>query len=207
MNSMAVPIIHPVFRTLKNSSRLLHLMAAGLIMAHALTHFTDPFPSPVFFWCQVIISLDIILLVFYGRQVLQDMPRVNLFFRLIESLFFLGIATLMFLNQKYLFAGINMLIGLSFIYLLYCERRMGTQERIGIYHTGISIPALPENKFFKWSQIAGLKASYDAISIETSYRKIYSYHLQKNLGFAELEQIHEFCRHYLGEPVESTQFP
>lgn len=202
MNSMEVPVIHPVFRILKNSSRLLHLTAAGLILAHAFTHFIDPFPSPVYFWCQIIISLDILLLVFSGKHVFQDFPRINLLFRLIESLFFLGIALLMFTNEKFVFCAINLSVGLTFIYLLYCEQKMNSEELISIHHTGISLPGLPESKFFKWSQIAAFHANYDSISIETSYQKVYTFNLQKNLGFAELEQIHEFCRHYLGEPVE-----
>ena len=74
-------------------------------------------------------------------------------------------------------------------------------EFVGIHHTGINIPTLTEDKFLIWSQIKSFKARYDSISIETANDRQYSFELQKNLEFSELEQIHEFCRHYLGEKL------
>lgn len=201
MDSLALPIIHPVFRIVKNSGRLMHLTAAGLILAYAFTHFIKPFPSEIFFWSQLILAIDIILLVFAGRHILQEYPWLNWFFRIIESLFFFGIALLMLLTSKYVYMAIYLILGIGYLYLLYCERKVKTNERIAIHHTGVTIPSLPENKFFKWSQIIDFKASYDSITVVSAWDKTYHFNLQKNLAFEELEQIHEFCRHYLGKPT------
>ena len=48
------------------------------------------------------------------------------------------------------------------------------------------------------SQISSIEATYSSITIHTSLDKSYHFDLQRNLQFEELDQIHEFCRHYLG---------
>jgi hypothetical protein len=68
---------------------------------------------------------------------------------------------------------------------------------VALHHTGITIPALPESRFFIWSNISHIEAHYDHIIIDTSLDKSYRFNLRKNLQFEELDQIHEFCRHYL----------
>jgi predicted membrane protein len=198
MDVLALPIVQPVFRIVRNTGRLMHLTAAGLILAYAFNHFIRPFPSEIFFWSQLILALDILFLVFAGRHILTDYPWVNQLFRLIEALFFLGIALLMFMTGKYVFMIIYILLGALYLYLLYCERKVTKTERIALHHTGITISSLPEDKFFYWSQIVDLKATYDSIMVITGW-KTYHFNLQKNLAFEELEQIHEFCRHYLGK--------
>ena len=178
---------------------MLHLTAGVLILAHAISHFNQPDSSPVYFWCQLIIAIDIFILVFAGRRILVELPKVNLFFRFVEFLFFLGIAILLFFEYKWIFGGIHLAISGLYIYLFYCEKKLNTGEYVAIHHTGITIPSLPESKFFLWSHISKIDARYDSITINTSLDKSYQFHLQKNLDFEELDQIHEFCRHYLGE--------
>lgn len=198
MNSISFNVVHPAFQNLKRSSRLLHLTAAGLILAHAIGHFRQPDASPIYFWCQLILAIDIFVLVFAGRQILATLPKVNLFFRFIEFLFFLGIAVFVFFEHKWLMGGLHLALSLLYVYLFYCEKNMVGGEYVAIHHTGITIPALPESKFFIWSNICSIKAGYDFITVETSYNKTYHFTLRENLQFEELDQIHEFCRHYLG---------
>jgi hypothetical protein len=198
MNSISFNVVHPAFQNLKRSGRLLHLTAGGLILAHAISHFRQPDASPIYFWCQFILALDIFILVFAGRQVLATLPKVNLFFRFIEFLFFLGIAVLVFFERKWLMGGLHLVLSFIYIYLFYCEKTTIDGEYVGIHHTGITVPALPESKFFIWANISSIKANYDSITIETSLDKTYHFNLKENLRFEELDQIHEFCRHYLG---------
>ena len=198
MNSISFPVVHPAFQNLKRSGRLLHLTAGGLILAHAISHFQQPDASPIYFWCQFILALDIFILVFAARQVLTILPRVNLFFRFIEFLFFLGIAIVVFFERKWLMGSLHLALSLIYIYLFYCEKTTIDGEYVAIHHTGITIPALPESKFFIWANISSINARYDSITIETSLDKTYHFNLKENLRFEELDQIHEFCRHYLG---------
>lgn len=198
MNSLSLPVVHPSFQKLKHAGRLLHLTAGGLILVHAISHFNQPQSSPIYLGCLLLMALDIFILVFAGKNILMDMPKVNLFFRLTEILFFLGIGIMLFIDSKWVMGSLHLALCLVYSYLFYCEKKANSQEYVAIHHTGISIPSLPENKFFLWSHINQVEAQYDCITINTSADKSYQFDLRENLAFEELDQIHEFCRHYLG---------
>jgi hypothetical protein len=197
MNSLSLPVVHPSFEKLKNSGNWLHLTAALLILIHALSHVHEQELSPVYFWCQLLIAADILILVLAGKNFLSQMPSINLFFRIVEVLFFFGIGIIMFINHKS-FSGIfHICLSAAYVYLFYCERNSINKEILSFYHTGIDIPEIPSNNFFYWSEINHVEAHYDSIHIETSSNKKIDLNLRKNLGFEELDQIHEFCRYYL----------
>lgn len=199
MNSLTVPVFHPAFDKLKRSGRLLHFTAAIVIISHAISHISQPDANLLYFWCQVVLGIDIFLLVFLGRNILTTLPRVNLFFRFVEFLFFLLIGSLLLLKSSWTSGAFHLAISIFYFYLLYCERKVNTEERVSLHHTGITIPALPENKFLLWSNINRLHAQYDSIEIVTSDNREIRFQFRRNLQFEELGQIHEFCRHYLGE--------
>ncbi|MGB8194860.1 MAG: hypothetical protein WCF67_23195 [Chitinophagaceae bacterium] len=198
MNSITIPVFHPAFEKLKSSGRLLHLTAAIVIVSHAISHISQPNFNQLYFWCQLILAIDIILLVFLGRNILASVPRVNLFFRFVEFLFFLLVGTLLLLKANWVTGLFHAGISSFYLYLFYCERKVPTEERLSIHHIGVTIPALPESKFLLWSHINRLHAQYDSIEIETSDNKQIRFQFRRNLQFEELDQIHEFCRHYLG---------
>ncbi len=196
MNPVSLPIVHPAFRTLKRSGRVLHLAAAGLILTHAITHFGNSDANPIYLGCLILIALDILILVFAVRNLLTDMPKVNLFFRFIEFIFFLGIGVEMLFRSSWTVGIIHAILSIAYIYLFYCERKINDEEYVAIHHTGITIPALPESKFFIWSQIEGIKADYRTITINTSLNKSYHFELQDTMDDNDMEQIREFCRYY-----------
>jgi hypothetical protein len=198
MDSLSLPVMHPSFQRLKHSGRLLHFTAGGLILAHAVSHFREPHPNPVYLGCLLLMAVDIFILVLAGRNILTDMPRMNLFFRLTEILFFVGIGITQFTEGRWLMGSMHVFLGFVYSYLFYCEKKISSEEYVAIHHTGVTVPALPESKFFIWSNINGIDARYDHIVINTSSDKSYRFDLRENLAFEELDQIHEFCRHYLG---------
>jgi hypothetical protein len=129
MDSIFLPAVHPAFERLKRSSTWLHLLAGFLILIHALSHFRSRELSSLYFWCQLLISLDIFILVLAGRDILRQLPRVNLFFRLVEIIFFLGIGTLM-LTQGNRWSGIfHLSMSMAYCYLFYCEKRLSGAEK------------------------------------------------------------------------------
>ncbi len=199
MNSLSLPVVHPSFQKLKHGGRLLHLAAGGLILVHAISHFNQPHSSPIYLGCLLLMALDIFILVLAGKNILIDMPKVNLFFRLAEILFFLGIGIMLLVESKWAMGSLHLVLSVVYSYLFYCEKKLNSEEYVAIHHTGISVPSLPESKFFLWSHINGVDARYDCITINTSFNKSYEFDLRQNLAFEELDQIHEFCRHYLGE--------
>jgi hypothetical protein len=198
MNSLTIPVFHPAFEKLKRSGRLLHFTAAIVIVSHAIGHINEPQQNQLYFWCQLILAVDIFLLVFMGRNILQAVPKVNLFFRFIEFLFFLCIGIMMFLKANWVTGIFHTGISLLYFYLFYCELKVNTEERLSLHHTGVTIPALPASKFLYWSNINQLHAQYDSIEIVTSDNRQIRFEFRRNLEFDELDQIHEFCRHYLG---------
>ena len=198
MNSLSLPVIHPAFERLKQSGKWLHFGAGLLILTHALSHIYEKESSPVYFWCQLIIALDILILVFAGRDAISQLPMVNLFFRVVEVVFFLGIGLLMLFAGKTGSGIVHCLLSLAYGYLVYCERRLRSGELLSFHHIGVTIPGLPESQFFIWADINDVEARYDSISIRTATDQQICFDLRRNLEFAELDQIHEFCRHYLG---------
>jgi hypothetical protein len=197
MDSLALPVVHPAFQKLKGAGRFLHLAAGGLILVHALSHINQPHSSPVYLGCLLFMAIDIFILVMAGKNIAYELPMVNLFFRLIEIIFFLGIGGACLLDGEWFTGGGHMLMSLAYMYLFRCEKRMLTTEYVALHHTGITIPALPDSHFLIWSHVDHIDAQYDSITIAASDNKSYHFDLRSNLQFEELDQIHEFCRHYL----------
>ncbi len=190
-----LPVIHPGFEKMKRSVSLWHIFAGLLILTHALSHAHSQESRPVYFWCQLIISLDIFILVFAGRDMLTQMPQVNLFFRFVEIVFFLGIGLIM-LGAGQMAAGLTHIgLSIAYCYLFYCERTLRDPVLLSFHHIGVSIPGVPERRFLSWTHINAVDVHYDSIRISTSLDKDYQFEWRKNLEFGELEQIHEFCRH------------
>ena len=199
MDSISLPVVHPAFERLKRSGVGLHILAALLILTHALSHFRHEESPTVYFWCQLLISFDILLLVLAGRDVLKQLPKVNLFFRVVEIVFFLGIGIFMLMEGNSWTGVIHLGLSIAYSYLLYCEKGVRSDEKLSFHHTGVTIPSMPDNRFLLWTDINRVEARYDSIQIRTAGEKELHFDLRNNLEFAELEQIHEFCRHYIGQ--------
>jgi hypothetical protein len=199
MDSISLPIVHPTFERLKRSSTWLHLLAGLLILIHAFSHFRGEELSSLYFWCQLLISLDIFILVLAGRDILRQLPRVNLLFRLVEIIFFLGIGTMMLIKGNRWSGIFHLSLSMAYCYLFYCEKSLRSEELLSFHHTGVTIPGLPESRFLLWAHINEVQPLSDSIHISIAGQENLRFRLRKNLEFAELEQIQQFCRHYLGK--------
>jgi hypothetical protein len=199
MNSLAITIIHPAFENIKRLGRFLHFIAGIIILSNAVGEALQPHLNHLYFWCQLIIGLDIIILVFTSRNLVQEFPRINMVFRFLESLVFAGASVLSFTGHNIIMSGLLLLVAIAYGYLCYCEHKTAATEVVAFHHTGIAISGIPKSEFFLWTNINNVEARYDSIVIETSNNKTYQFNLRENLQFAELDQIHEFCRHYLGK--------
>jgi len=198
MDSISLPVVHPAFERLKRSGSWLHLTAGALILTHAVSHFRSEESPTLYFWCLLLMSFDIFLLVLAGRDILRQFPRLNLLFRLAEIVFFLGIGLLMLVQGNRWTGIVHLSLSAAYSWLFYCEKNFRSEELLSFHHIGITVPGLPESHFFLWTHINRIDAAYDSIHIHTSEDKDFSFDWRKNLEFAELEQIQQFCRHYLG---------
>jgi hypothetical protein len=198
MDSISLPVIAPRLDRLKRSGSWLHLLAATLILTHAIVHFRSETTHTLYFWCLLLISLDIFVLVLFGRGMLTQLPRLNLFFRAIEIAFFTGIGILTLLEGHPLTGIFHLLLGIAYGYLLYCERSFRSEVFLSIHHTGITIPDLPESRFLYWTHINDVNATNDSIDIITAGHKPLRFRLRNNLSVDQMEHIKAFCRFYLG---------
>jgi hypothetical protein len=201
MNSLAISIVHPAFENIKRLGRFLHFIAGIIILSGAITEALQPHLNHLYFWCQLIIGLDIIIVVFTNRNLFREMPAVNAVFRLLESLVFLGAALLSFKQQNWIMGALLLLVMIAYGYLYHCERKAIAVETIVFYHTGIYISGIPNEQILPWSQVNQVQAYYHSISITTFEEKKLEFNLRQPLQFDELDQIHEFCRHYIGLKV------
>ncbi|HEY6902344.1 MAG TPA: hypothetical protein VI233_16925 [Puia sp.] len=200
MDSISLPVVAPSFERLKRSGSWLHLAAGLLILTHAISHFRSEHSHTLYFWCQLIISLDIFLLVLAGKDILRQLPKVNLFFRIVEIIFFLCIGILMLLQDNLLIAIIHLALSIGYSYLFYCEKSLRSDELLSFHHTGITIPGLPESRFILWTHVNDVETFYDSIRISTSRQEQLTFDFRNNLEFTQLEHIKQFIHFYLGKP-------
>ncbi len=199
MDSISLPVVAPAFERLKRSGAMLHLAAGILILTHAISHFRSEESHTLYFWCQLIISLDIFLLVLAGKDILRQLPRVNLFFRFVEIVFFGCIGVLMLIQGHIIIAVVHLSLSIGYSYLFYCEKRFRSEELLSFHHTGITVPGLPESRFLLWSHVNDVETFYDSIHISTAQQENLVFDLRRNLEFGQVEHIHQFCRFYLGK--------
>jgi len=197
MNALAISIIHPAFENLKRMGRFLHFIAGLLVLFNALHQLQQPQLNHLYFWCQLFIGIDILIVVFTNRNLAQELPSMNTVFRFIECIIFLGAAAILLSESNWIMGIVLVLVSGAYAWLLYCERKMMTAEMVKFNHIGITISGLPQSEFFLWSRINHIDVRYDQIIIDTSENRKYQFSLRQNLQFEELDQIHEFCRHYL----------
>jgi hypothetical protein len=197
MNALAITIVHPAYENLKRMGRFLHFIAGLLILFNAIHQLQQPKLNHLYFWCQLIIGIDILIVVFTNRNLVQELPKMNTIFRFIECLIFLGAAAILLTETNWIMGSVLILVGAAYAYLLFCEQKISTVEMVKFNHIGITISGIPQSEFFLWSRINDIDIHYDSISILTSENKKLHFPLRQNLQFEELDQIHEFCRHYL----------
>lgn len=193
----SIPVVHPGFELLKRSARLLHLVAATVILVNALYQWQQYNASHLLCITQLIIAVDIFVLLFAGGPILHESPRLNLVFRLIEAAVLLGIGLNMVQDGRLIAGWFHLLLATSFFLLLYRERRAAHAEAVNITHTGITLPNLNRDAEISWGDIRQIVPYYQTIVIETLRRRKIKFNLRKNLKIEELEQINEFCQKHL----------
>jgi len=197
-NQYTLPVVHPAFELLKRSARILHFIAASVILANALFELKADDGNALLSYMQLIIAADVYLLIFLGGSLLVAAPRLNLVFRFIETLTLLGIsATLASDGLGWLaFAHLAMSVGYGFLF--YREWRVIHSEAVDIKPTGITLPNFLKDGEIGWNEVKAIIPKYHSIIIETFRNKRISFELRNNLGIEELEQIDDFCKKHLG---------
>jgi hypothetical protein len=198
MSPIAVDIIHPRIQSLREAGRPLHLLAAILIFANAFMYFQSPGSSKIYFWSQLIVAADILILFLAGKDLLRESPGFNHFFRMAECIVFLTFAILLLYDRDWTAGLIQTGITIIYGYIFYCEKKSYSAERISIQHLGINVPGFPFDRFIPWIEINYIDADHNEFVIFLrNNKKHYHFKLTHHLKLEELEIIQSYCRHYL----------
>ncbi len=190
-------VIHPAFELLKRSARILHFIAASVILINAIHVLQAHGGSKVLCYTQMIIAADIYLLVFFGGIVLIEAPRLNLIFRLIEALALFGIALTLMKEGHNWFGVLHGVASAGYLFLFYREWRVIRSEAVDIKPTGISFPNFVKDAEIGWHEIKNIIPKYHSIIIETLCNQKIEFNLRQNLKIDELQQIDDFCKKHL----------
>ena len=114
MNGLAITIIHPAFENLKRMGRNLHFIAALLILFNAFHQLQQQKLNYLYFWCQLFIGVDILIVAITNRNLAQDLPKMNTVFRFIECIIFLGAAAILLSETNWIMGSV----------LIACKRRL-----------------------------------------------------------------------------------
>ena len=197
-----LPVVHPAFELLKRSAKLLHFIAASVILVNAWHAWNEHGAATAISVTQGIIAVDIYLLIFFGGDVLREAPRLNLIFRLIEALAIFGIASSLLTEGHSIFGMSHFLLSGGYAFLFYREWRVIRSEGISIRPTGIMLPNFLKDAEISWADIKAVNPQYHHFCIETYRNKRMQFNLRQNLRIDELQQIDEFCRqHMSGQQV------
>lgn len=192
-----LPVVHPAFELLKRSARILHFIAASVILINAIHMLQAHDGNKVLCYTQMIIAADIFLLVFFGGVVLIEAPRLNLIFRLIEALTLFGITVNLAEDGHNWFALLHGIASVGYLFLFYREWRVIRSEAVDIKATGISFPNFVKDAEIGWNEIRSIIPKYHSIIIETLRNQKIEFNLRQNLKIDELQQIDDFCKKHL----------
>lgn len=193
----SLQVVHPAFELLKGSARVLHFIAASIILVNALHLLQAHNTSHILCYTQMVIAADVYMLVFFGGVLLIEAPRLNLIFRLIETLTIAGISITLISDGHSWFGFTHLLVSAGYFFLFYREWRVLRSEAIDIKQTGISVPNFIMDAEIGWNEIKSIIPQYHSIIIETLRDKKIEFNLRENLKIDELGQIDEFCRKHL----------
>lgn len=192
-----LPVIHPAFELLKRSARMLHFIAASIILINGLRLLQAHEVSKMLCYLQLFIAGEIFFVLLMGKFLLVDSPGLNVFFRIMEGITLFGIGLSWLSDGYYLLASLHLVVGAGYFFLFYREWRILHSESINIRQTGILIPNFIRDEEIGWTEIKTIVPRYHSIIIETFRHKKIQFQLSKNLKIEELQQIDEFCRQHL----------
>ncbi len=193
----SLQIVHPAFELLKRSARVLHFIAASIILINALHLLQVHNGNKLLCYTQMIIAVDIFLLVFLGGVLLIEAPKLNLIFRMIEVLTLFGISLTLISDGHNWLGIVHLIVSAGYLFLFYREWRVIRSEAVDIKQTGITVPNFVKDAEISWNEIKTIIPKYHSIIIETFLNKKIEFNLRKNLKIDELEQIDDFCRKHM----------
>lgn len=198
MTPIAIPVRNPAGPMLLKRGNRLHLLAAVLIGANAYAYMHSPGASPVFFWCQVVIAVDIVLLVMADAQTLRESPAYGRFFRIAELVIFLIACMQSVMLRLWIPAILQAMLAVLYGHALYQEWWAVRDQRMVVQHLGVSIPGEHGEHFLPWNRIRDLRCHEGMVRLEDTSGEVWDIDLRELPAEEELETMEKFRAHYLG---------
>lgn len=148
-------------------------------------------------YLQVIIAAVIYMMLVPCKSLMVTSPGLNVFFRVIKSITFVGIGFALISNGHTISGWVHLFLSGGYLFLFSREWRIMCSESISIKHTGVSIPNFMMEMEIIWPEIKSINITSQSICIETFRNKRIHFRWRKNLKIEELQQIDEFCRQHL----------
>ena len=193
----SLQIVHPAFELLKRSSRILHFIAASVIIVNAIHQLQHHNADKVLCWSQVFIGADIFILVFFSPTAISEAPKFNLVFRLMETIFLFGIGLTLISDGHTLIGWVHLFFGAGYGFLFYREKRIVKSDAVDISQTGITIPNFLKDAEISWVDVKTILPKYHSIIIKTIRNRTIQFQLSRNLKIEELQQIDDFCKQHI----------
>ena len=190
-------IVNPAFELLKRSAKILHFIAASVIVLNAVHQLQESEGDRLLGYSQVFIGADIFILLLFNSRALAALPLLNTAFRLIEAVFLAGIGLMLLADGHNGLGWLHLLMAAGYGFLFYRERRIMKSESLDISQTGIAVPNFLKDMEISWADVKTIIPRYHSILIETLNNKKIQFKLRRNLRINELEEINDFCSQHL----------
>lgn len=195
MPSYSIPIRFEPFERQKKAARLVHFLAAFLMLANAWGDFNQPTPNLLFTVVQIAGSLITLVYAFAGKKILGTSR--NGLFRIMEALIFVFAAWYFYSKMNlHLMGLLQILAAVGLIMLFITERTIFTPTVVTIDEKGITTPNNIKNRFMPWASIDNMLIKNDFVSINTIHNHFIQYETNVMLSELQMDEMNAFCRRH-----------
>jgi hypothetical protein len=195
MATYSIPIYFEPFERQKKAAKLIHLLAAFLMIANAWGDFNQPTPNLIFTVIQITGALLTITFIATGRKWLGNTSSGHRLFRILEALIFLYAAWYFFEKMNLQMMGfLQILAAIGLLMLFITEKNIFSATFVTINEKGISTPGNIKNRFMPWSSIDNMLIKNDYVSINTIHNHFIQFETRIVLSELEMDEMNANCR-------------
>ncbi|HMO32064.1 MAG TPA: PH domain-containing protein [Lacibacter sp.] len=195
MTTYTIPVFYEPLERQRKAARVLHLLAAFLMIANAWGDFNQPTPNYVFVLVQLSAAVLVLLFAFLGKKIFPNHGGTNSVFRLLEVVVLLQATWYFFTVMHLNFMATLQVIAAGGLLLLYFSERILFQDPVvRISDKGIDLPGGFRRKHLAWTDVENMRIRNDYISINTKQNRFIQLETGTTLGELQMDEMNAFCR-------------
>ncbi len=200
-----IPIFFEPFNKQKTAARLLHLLAAFLMIANAWGDYKQPTPNLLFVIIQVAGAILVMLFAFPGIKLFSKNASTNALFRLVEAGILFHAAWYFYRMNMSFMSLLQLIAAIGLIFLFFTERKIFAPCFIMIDEKGIHTPNNFGTRIIEWKDVENMMIKNDFISINTKQNQFIQYETGVVLSELEMDEMNAFSRdQFAGKPSASS---